>query len=344
MTADNPVSTHWPPSSMDTLCAAVLKRLRLQNATLSGELLSQELSVSRNSVWKCIEQLRTMGYHIEGTTRQGYRLSYAPDTPFPWEIADQLPTQELGQYGLYVVETTSTNDLARQLARQQAPHGLVVVTDKQLSGRGRRGRAWDSTDSIGLWFSLVLRPKLPPARLTLFPLLAGVAVIAAITEQTGLKAALKWPNDVLLNDKKVCGILLELSAEADRVHHLVLGIGINVNHDAQDFSAPLQSIATSLHVASGQVQPRVPLLRQVLAELERRYYQLVVEGPAALLNEVRAYSNMINKPVIVYGANGVEMTGTALDIAEDGALLVCDATGRVHTVYAGDVSVRSIVN
>jgi BirA family biotin operon repressor/biotin-[acetyl-CoA-carboxylase] ligase len=326
---------------MDTLCSAVLNRLRQQGDAVSGEALSLEMGVSRNSIWKCIEHLRSGGYHIAGTRRQGYLLLSAPDTPYPWEIAYNLPTQELGRHGIYVAETSSTNDLVRQLARRQAPHGLVAVADKQLNGRGRRGRTWDSADNVGLWCSLLLRPKLPPTQLTLFPLLAGVAVIAAITEQTGLQAVLKWPNDVLLDMRKVCGILLELSAEADTVHHLVLGIGINVNQELRHFPDELRSSAGSLRLASGQMQLRVPLLQQVLVQIERRYLQLVAAGPTALLREVREHTSMIGKPVSVLAAEGAVLAGTALDIAADGALLVRDDNGHIHTVYAGDVSVRS---
>lgn len=330
----------WEQSPGDVMKVAVLRSLRGATQPVSGADLCRQLGATRNAVWKCVRSLRSLGYQIAGTTNAGYRLLASPDCPFAWEVAEELSTSQIGRTVVYMPEMASTNDLARQMARDGAPHGTLVVADTQTAGRGRRGRTWVSPPGAGLWMSILLRPPLPPTEVTLFPLLAGVAVTQVLRQWYGMPALLKWPNDVLVAERKICGILLEMSAEADVLHHLVLGIGVNVNLVRADFPPDLQDHATSLQLEMGEPQARVPLLRRIITEIEREYIRFISEGPGCLLNQARLLSATMGKTVDVKSADSTVFTGTAIAIADDGALLVRDATGLERPFYAGDVSVR----
>lgn len=331
----------WDVSSGDCHKTAILTELRATGGYVSGEQLSRQLGTGRNAVWKQVAALRREGYKIEGATRRGYRLLRAPDRPLPWEVAHGLRTHTLGQRVVYLHTTTSTNDVARQLARRGAPEGILVVAGAQTSGRGRRGHSWESPAEQGLWMSLLLRPRLTPAEAPRLTLLTAVAVARAIQSETGLESLVKWPNDIVITDRKAGGILLEMSAESEVIHFLVAGVGLNTNVDMEALPEAVRDTTTSLKRETGRRVAVVPLLQRILAELEVRYDALLAGREEPLMDEVRSLSATLGREIRVIGDRS-EVRGEAVAIEGDGALRVRDGEGGEHLFYAGEVSVRAL--
>lgn len=305
---------------------------------VSGEEISRLLNVSRTAVWKHIQALKEEGYDIEGHSRLGYRLRTAPDLMLPEELCPRLSTARMGRCVSYLTSTDSTNNEAKKLAAAGCPEGQIVVAEEQVSGRGRLARGWFSPFGKGVWFSIVLRPPFSPQEAPKCTLLAAVAVSRAIRQAAGVNCGIKWPNDILVDGRKLVGILTEMSAEMDAINYIVIGIGINVNVEQADFPPELEGIAGSLKVAAGRSFSRIELLAAVLGELERLYDRTVKDGFTALLAEWRRESVTLGQAVDVVGS-GQRFSGVAEDIDGDGALLVRTATG-VERVLAGDVSIR----
>lgn len=335
---------------MDTV-GSVLRRLTRGGDTfVSGQALAEELGVSRNAVWKAIQVLRERGCEIEAAPRRGYRLKWAPDVPDESAVLPGLFGTPFSRV-VYLSETSSTNDVAKQQARAGAPEGTVVVADYQTCGRGRRSRGWVSPPGAGLAFSLVLRPSIHPRQTPLLVFLAAAAVRQAVAELVSRRdggdtvdsepVAIKWPNDVVVDGRKLCGVLVELNAELDRVHWCVIGVGLNVNQIQADFPPDLQEQATSVRIVTGRRARRVPLFQQILAGIAQRYDRALKHGFAELLAETRRFSATIGHDVGILEADGKKWYGRALDLAPDGALLVRPADrGHPVAVYAADVSVR----
>ncbi|MGQ9532743.1 MAG: biotin--[acetyl-CoA-carboxylase] ligase [Desulfotomaculales bacterium] len=315
---------------------AILSRLRHGNF-ISGEMLCRQLGVTRTAVWKWVRALRKEGYHIEGRPRLGYRLVGVPDRLYPEEVRRGLHTTTLGRRIFYYHSLPSTNDRAKELARDNAPEGTVVVAEVQTRGRGRLGRQWFSPEGGGLWFSVILRPTLAPSDLPQITLLAAVAGARAVHRVTGLVPGIKWPNDLLLAGRKFAGILTELHAEADRVDHLVLGLGLNANIAPAAFPEELRAAATSLQAELGRPVDRVELFRALLQELEIWYRRWARTGFAPVRSEWYRWNVTLGRPVAVRTA-GVEMVGWAEDLDEEGALLVRLTTGTRRRVVAGEVT------
>jgi BirA family biotin operon repressor/biotin-[acetyl-CoA-carboxylase] ligase len=330
----------WEQTPVEKARAAILEELRGSEGPVSGQALSQQLGIGRNAVWKHVEALRAMGYRIEGKTRRGYRLLSIPEAPLPFEITHGLATHRLGRSVIFLPVAGSTNDVIRDLAKQGAPEGFLAVADSQLAGRGRRGHMWESPAGGGLWVSVLLRPALAPAQAPLLALLAAVAVAVAIRKQTGLEALVKWPNDVLISGRKVCGVLVEMAAESESIHYIVIGMGINVNLTREQLPEALRSSATSLREECRGRVSRVALLRTILREMELRYDALVTSGPESLVEENRSLSAVLGKEICVVSVSGVQR-GLAIGIENDGALRVRLACGDEKLFYAGEVSVRS---
>ncbi|MGB8955143.1 MAG: biotin--[acetyl-CoA-carboxylase] ligase, partial [Tumebacillaceae bacterium] len=245
---------------------------------VSGEAMCQTFGVSRTAIWKHIKDLQDNGYAIEAVRNKGYRLVESPDLVTAAEIREGLRTEVLAQNIVYRDSIDSTNTLAQQLAREGAPDGTLVIADEQTAGRGRRGRQWFSPPHSGIWMSLVLRPQLPLQHAAQITLVAAVALSRALSRESGVEAGIKWPNDILFSSKKCCGILTEMHAEFDQIHHLVVGIGINVNVPQSDFPDELQSIATSLQAIKGERLSRAGVVRSVLNEFEPLYRRYVDGG------------------------------------------------------------------
>lgn len=303
---------------------------------ISGEEVSRALGVSRTAVWKYVEDLRRSGYTIEAHPRLGYRLLARPDKLFPAEVRAGLKTARLGQVVHYFEEVTSTNDVAKDLAGRGAPEGTLVVAEAQTKGRGRRGRSWASPAGTGIWASLILRPRLVPSQTPVLTFTAAVAGAEAIRDLTGLPAGIKWPNDLLIRGRKVAGILTEMSAELDDVHHVVLGIGINVN--IPSFPEEIAEIATSLSREGGQNVSRRRLLQAFLEYFES-WYDRLPQAAEDLRDRWRAFSVTLGRRVTVTSPR-LTLTGLAKDIDREGALLLETDGGELVRILSGDVSLR----
>ncbi len=316
---------------------AVLTELERTNDYVSGEQLSEILGVSRTAVWKQIQSLREQGYEIEAQTRIGYRLLKRPDLLLPAEIASGLNTAFLGQEVVYYPEVDSTNEIARRLAQQGAAEGTLVVAERQTKGKGRLGRAWISPEGEGLWFSFILRPNLLPPEAPRATLVAAVAVAQALRRETGLSIRIKWPNDLLLEGKKITGILTEMNSEIGRINYLVVGIGINVNLDFETIPPEISATATSLSAYLKQPVSRLVLLQRCLEELEK-YYELWQKGAfPEILKEWRQLSATLGNQVQIKMLDDT-IEGFAEEVELDGSLRLRLADGSVYQVIAGDVA------
>lgn len=309
---------------------------------LSGEEISRQLAVSRTAIWKHMQTLKQAGYEIEAHPRRGYRMPNRPDLLLPYEIRNGLQTKTLGRGEIYYFsELDSTNNEGKKQANLGCPEGSIVLSECQHGGRGRLSRGWFSPVSKGIWLSVVLRPPFNPYDAPKCTLLAAVAVTKAIRSVTQVECGIKWPNDILYKNKKLVGILTEMNAEFDAINHIVIGMGINVNIDEQEFPIELRAIATSLSIITGQQVSRLALLNAVLMELEQGYEQVLQDGFFAMLQEWRDLSVTLGQQVNVVGG-GRNFSGVAIDIDNDGALLV-ETSGGVERVLAGDVSIRPTV-
>lgn len=303
--------------------------LRGTAGPLSGAELARRLGCSRAAVWKQVAALRRAGYDIRGTPSAGYVLAAVPDRLGPSELAPYL--RGSWRRVEWRAEIDSTQHLARELARAGAEEGTVVIAESQTGGRGRLGRRWHSPPGVNLYCSLVLRPSVPLATVPSVALVAGLAVVDAVCEVTALRPALKWPNDVLVAGRKVAGILTELEAEVERVHHVIAGIGVNLNGGRDAFPPELATKATSLRLASGREVHRAAFTAGLLAALEARYRRFLADGFAAMRSEWEAHSALTGKEVRVTAPEG-EVTGRVLGIDDDGALRLAGPRGELRVV------------
>jgi len=313
---------------------------RAGGRTCSGATLSQELGVSRAQIWKDVETLRGLGYAIEAAPGDGYRLLSTPDRLYPEEVQAGLGNHWLARDLRWFEEIDSTNRLAVELARGGAAAGTTVVAEGQSAGRGRLGRSFFSPPFLNLYTSIVLRPSVSTAEAPTWILASAVAVADAVaaTLDDPLAVEIKWPNDVLLGGLKTSGILMELGAEATRVEFLVLGIGINLNVERDDFPAEFRSLATSLRSHAGRLIDRVAFARRLYERLEAVFDRCEADGFSALRPEFEARFRMVGRGVRVVELAGSEYGGVARGIEADGALRVEREDGSVCRVVAGDVT------
>lgn len=301
----------------------------------SGEILSGKLGLSRASIWKYVESLRARGYTIEALPARGYRLAAVPDRLSALELLPLLGTRELGQTLHAFDALPSTNAKAFALATEGAGHGEVVIAEEQTSGKGRRGRTWVSLPGKSLSMSVILRPELPPQRASELTLVTAVALAETLAE-AGADVAIKWPNDVQIKGLKVAGILTELSAEPERVHFVVVGIGVNLNGLSTDFPRELSGQLTSLEAARGQKVSRALFTAALLAQLEDWYDRHATEGFAPVRQAWRDRASTLGRDVVVH-LEQRQLHGRAEDIDQDGALLLRLPDGTLERVVAGDV-------
>jgi BirA family biotin operon repressor/biotin-[acetyl-CoA-carboxylase] ligase len=303
---------------------------------ISGQRLSQMLQCSRTAVWKHIQTLRSQGYDFEAAPRAGYRLRHKPDVLDVNLVTSRLQTAFMGHSLHYLEQTDSTQTVARELAENGAREGTVVIAEQQSSGRGRMGRKWHSPPGKGIWMSIVLKPRIPIQLAPQLTLLAAVALSRSIKRIAGVNVGIKWPNDLLIGGKKVCGILMESNAEDERLQYVIAGIGISVNLTEQDYPESLREIATSLRMASGQQISREQLLVDFFQEFEHLYNVFHDEGFSPIRTMWEANSISLHHPIRVTTAKGV-VEGTAEAIDEFGALIVALPEGTVVKIYSGDV-------
>jgi len=323
--------------------ARVLESLRRAGGrTCSGEDLSAALGVSRTQVWKHVEGLRARGYTIAAASGDGYRLLDAPDRLYPEELQDGLDTHWLAREIHYFDEVDSTNRVALELARDGAAHGTAVVAEAQSAGRGRLGRAFFSPAHENLYLSVVLRPALTTTDAPAWILATAVAVADSVAECTGDEDAvdIKWPNDVLLGGLKTSGILMELTAEATRVSHLVLGIGVNLNVERERFPDEFRHLATSLASHGGEAIDRIAFTRRLLENLEHALDTCAEKGFSGILPRFQARFRMVGRHVRVLELDGSQISGVVHGIGTDGALLLSTEDADEIRIVAGDVTLE----
>ncbi len=319
--------------------AEILAALRKSDGYVSGQELCGKFGVSRTAIWKAINQLKQAGYEIEAVQNRGYHIVSTPDILSENELRSIRKTQWLGNKIYYEPVMDSTNTKAMQLAEQGASHGTIVVTDHQVSGRGRRGRTWETPAGESIAMTLLLRPKIDPNNASMLTLVAAMAVARGIEDEAGLRVGIKWPNDIIINRKKVSGILTEMSAQADYVNHIVVGIGINVHED--EFPEELHNIATSVFLEIGIKINRAALIERICEYFEA-YFELFLrtEDLSGLAKQYDAYMVNRNQQVKVLDAKD-SFEGTARGITSRGELLV-DTWEERRLVSSGEVSVRGI--
>jgi BirA family biotin operon repressor/biotin-[acetyl-CoA-carboxylase] ligase len=322
-----------------TLDAQLLKELRLAaGAGIDANALAAKVSREPSAVVDRIAELRRLGYEIESSPHLGYRLVSGPDVLHADDLLSRLPAGQLIGRDIQVFqETSSTNDVIERLARDGVREGVAVFAETQTRGRGRLGRKWISPPGEGLWFSVLLRPQLPPALVTQVTIAGATAIARAIRLHTGLKPEIKWPNDILIGGRKVVGILTELSAEQDRVRHVILGIGVDVN--VTELPEELRSLATSLAAAAGRRFHRAELAAVILRELDADYARVKNGGFAELAEEWERQCVTLGQRIrIDIGARA--LSGRAESLDNDGALLLRSDYGHLERVVGGDVIVE----
>ncbi|HTL72585.1 MAG TPA: biotin--[acetyl-CoA-carboxylase] ligase [bacterium] len=321
-----------------TTDAKILSALRAHPDGVSGAQLAEQLDISRAAIWARMDELRKVGYDIEASPHFGYKLVSSPDALHADDLRARLgaSTKIVGRDIQVFEQTTSTNDVVEKLARDGVKEGYVVFAESQTKGRGRLGRVWQSPTHKGLWFSVLLRPNLRPQETTQLTVISATALRRAIKTVTGLSAEIKWPNDLLLRGKKVAGILTELSAEVDRVRHIIIGIGVDVNQDANEFPGELRQIATSLKLEAGEEISRAELATEVLRELDADYARICAGKFPKVADEWEAACVTIGKNVTVHVGDR-KFRGRAESLDDDGALLVRTEHGHLERIIGGDV-------
>jgi BirA family biotin operon repressor/biotin-[acetyl-CoA-carboxylase] ligase len=304
--------------------------------TISGERIAQEMHVSRSAVWWWTQRLRELGVQVKGQHGMGYRIERVPDVLSPTLLRRQMGSSPFLRRIHHFFKTSSTNITAFELGQGGEPHGTLVIAEEQTAGRGRSGRSWHSERANGVYMSVLLRPPISPLHAPLLTLLAGLALRDSILEETGLAPDLRWPNDVLLAGKKCCGILSEMQAEPDRVHFLVTGIGVNVNHTS--LPEEISGLATSLRMITGRLHSRLQIVVRLLRKLESYYNQFVNEGPAPIVERFQEVSSFARGKRVRISTPVESYVGMTEGLEPHGLLRVRRGDGRVETVISGDVA------
>jgi BirA family biotin operon repressor/biotin-[acetyl-CoA-carboxylase] ligase len=325
------------PGATDRRIASLLT-LFANNATIaiSGSRIAKEIGVSRSTVWRWVERLREVGVRVKGRPNTGYFLERVPDILTADLLRQQLKGGMFGKRIHHFFRTDSTNRVAMELGYTNEPEGAVVIAEEQTAGRGRAGRNWHSERATGIYATLLLRPKISPVEAPLLTMMAGLSAHAAIQAQTGLQPDVKWPNDLVLNGKKLGGILTEMHAEPTLVRFVIVGIGINVNQEK--FPAELSAIATSLRAETGKSQSRLELLARLLREFETDYNRFLRDGSGSVTERFAHVSSYASgKRVRVTNGNETYV-GVTAGLRPEGLLQIRRDDGALVTVLAGDVT------
>ena len=316
----------------------ILRILRHAEKSVSGQSLCKQLGVSRTAVWKVIQQLRDEGYEIEAVSNKGYRITKYPDVMTAAEIGSHLPKDSMFREIHFEPVTDSTNNAAKMLAEQGAPQGTVVVTECQEKGKGRRGRQWLSPEGTNIYMSFVLRPDIEPSKASMLTLAAALAVWESVHNQ-GIDAWIKWPNDIVVDGRKLCGILTELSSQMEWINYIVVGIGINVHQKL--FAEDIKDTATSMDMALGRAVRRSEVIADVLTAFEK-YYQMFLqtEDLSLMLEMYNDHLVNIGREIRIITPRGSQ-TGVSGGIDETGCLIV-NIDGKTEHIMSGEVSVRGL--
>ena len=314
----------------------ILRLLKESDTYISGQQLCEQFQVSRTAIWKVIDQLKKEGYEIEAVRNKGYRLIDSPDVMSKAEIESLVDTKWAGKNVVYYDEI----DRAKEAGDNGAAHGTLFVADMQVAGKGRRGRVWKSPSGSSIYMTILLYPDIPPVKAPQLTLLMAIAVAEGIQEVTGLETKIKWPNDIVVNGRKICGILTEMSTEIDYINHVVIGAGINVNQDT--FSDDIKATASSLKLELGKSVKRSELIAAVMKSFEKCYEIFIETEDLSGLQEL--YNSMlVNRDQEVKVLEpGNEYKAHAIGINQTGELIVRTPDGKEKEIYAGEVSVRGV--
>ncbi len=316
----------------------ILKLLRTKESYISGQELCEIFQVSRTAIWKVMNQLKEEGYEIEAIKNKGYQLQGEPDILTVSELKSRITTKWVGETIICVKEVGSTNQELKKLAEEDGKEGTLYIGERQIAGRGRRGREWESDTGDNVTMSLLLRPNCNPDLASRLTLVMAISVAKALEELTGLSCMIKWPNDILIGEKKVCGILTEMSAETGFIHYVVIGVGINVNHT--NIPKHLETIATSLQREMNQKCKRTDVIITVMEYFEKAYEQFCKTC------DLSKFLDWYNEHLFNRNATvrillpEEEYEGRALGINASGELLVERENQIIENIYAGEVSVR----
>lgn len=317
----------------------IIKILKEAGGYISGQEISNSLGVSRTAVWKNINNLRGEGYVVDSVTNKGYKLVSCPDIVCKDELVSHLRTNLLGRKLVFLDSTGSTNEYAKDLGMDGEPEGTVVIARDQTAGKGRLGRRWVTKKDEGVWFSILLRPKLTPTGISGITPIAGLAVCSALNRLYGMESQIKWPNDVISGNKKLCGILTELSAEMDAIQFAVLGIGINC--DTESFPGEIAHKATSVYLETGKKINKSQLIAEILNTLEEELIQTNYKMTPFKVKEYTSHCASIGKAVTFHRGNK-QVNGIAVAVNPKCELVVMLNDGTTHNVSAGEVSVQDI--
>ena len=318
----------------------ILKMLKDKEGYVSGQEICEVLGVSRTAVWKGINRLKEDGYEIEAVRNKGYKLGYAQSVFSAEEITTRLNTKWLGKKILYKKEMDSTNTQAKLLADKNDAHGMLIIADKQTNGKGRRGRHWDSPSEDNIYMSIVLKPELNPSVAPMLTLLMAFCITSVIREELRIDAKIKWPNDVVVSGKKVCGILTEMVAEIDYINYVVIGSGINVN--MENISKELSTKATSLKLELKKHCDRVKLTAKIIEEFEKQYELfLKKENLEEIVEQYNVWLVNADEEVAIHRDNKV-VKAYAKGIIKSGELMVIHESGEEEFIASGEVSIRGI--
>ncbi len=322
----------------------ILAALKESKEFLSGQMLCDNLNISRTAVWKAINQLKAEGYDIEAVQKKGYRIVEHSKKKFNFsksEIESRLIDNWAGHKVVFFDETGSTNTEAKLIGDNKDSHGILVVAEGQNSGKGRRGRNWESSKGTNIFMSLILKPDILPANATMLTLVSAMAVKTGLQEATGLSAMIKWPNDTVINGKKISGILTEMSTEIESINYVVIGTGINVN--VSEFPEDIKDVATSVMIENGGNEADRALIVEKVMKAFERYYDRFMKyaDMTELIDEYNAELVNFNNRVKVIKNDGT-FQGIARGITKTGELIVEKEDGSFVEVVSGEVSVRGV--
>lgn len=319
---------------LDELLHALMQNMMI---AVSGEKLARDLGVSHSTLARWIDKLREAGIAIRGELFTGYRLVRLPDVLLPQLIRPRLRTTLIGKNVYHFYSVDSTNAFAARLLThgRRAPEGTVIISEEQTAGRGRLGRTWHSEREAGLYFSIVLTPKVPPSLAPLFTLGTAVAMHNAIERDTRLDVDIKWPNDLLVGGKKISGILSEIQAEVDLVNTMIIGVGVNVNHERMP--KEIADRATSLRIASGRIQSRLEILLEFFEDFEELYMTFERKGPRSIIDQWTRHSSFAEGRKLEIHDGVRKLAGITRGLNPLGALRIEQKSGNIEEVYSGDV-------
>lgn len=317
----------------------ILNILKLSEDYISGEELSKKFGITRAAIWKHMKSLKEEGYEIMFISKKGYKLISTPDILTYEEIKDKLTTKYIGKNIIHYNTIDSTNKIAKKLAINNIDEGTVIISEEQTEGRGRLGRIWSSPKGKGIWFSVILKPNINPIMASRVTLIGAASVYCALSEMN-IKTKIKWPNDIVLNNKKLCGILTEMSGEVDKLNYIVMGIGINVN--VEKFNDDLKDIATSLKIEEEKSIDRKELLSKIINNLEAFYNKFKENGDIEEVVEIcKNNSAIIGKKIKIINC-GKERIVKAVNLDKDGELLIENEDGLLEKIISGEISIRSL--